>query len=467
MRTFMRRLFRRGPGQAPARRPAYRVRPAVEPLEERALLSIAGWGGDTVSTIDPLDPPPSAGPSDVIVLPPPETVPGHACGDKVRIELDKNNRQILITGTNHDDVVTVHEKTKVKKGQVVTVITVKGRTEGGAKFEEKFTVQPGELVQVVFWGCDGDDRFDNRTASLRAVAFGGDGDDRLQGGALGDALFGQGGTNRLEGRNGVDFYDVGAGGRIVDQDGKNFDAKRWTVDGMTYGDIVQGTSCSCWLLSALGAVAATRPGHLEKLIAYKGDGQYEVTLYDITQKAWVKEQIYFDGLTTDAEPGFRDPVKGQVEFWTVLFHRAYFQHYKLPPDCGGQEHPAPRTEAGALTTLTGQPAETHKLADDQSADKDATLKAIQKALADKRGVVVGTVVDRQPSTSLLVANHCYQVLAIHQSLCCGTVVELYNPWGFDTRDNKVVWGENDGVIVISWEDFVQSIGTYTLGSKPQ
>jgi hypothetical protein len=46
-------------------------------------------------------------------------------------------------------------------------------------------------------------------------------------------------------------------------------------------------------------------------------------------------------------------------------------------------------------------------------------------------------------------------------------VELYNPWGFDTRDNKVVWGENDGVIVISWEDFVQSIGTYTLGSKPQ
>lgn len=116
------------------------------------------------------------------------------------------NGILRITGTNADDVVTVATKATTAGTRIVV-------TDNGV--QRSFSAS--QVSQIFFYGYDGSDRFENRTA-VRSTAFGMIGNDTLVGGRGNDYLDGGDDEDNITGNAGNDFIIMGY---IGNDDGHN------------------------------------------------------------------------------------------------------------------------------------------------------------------------------------------------------------------------------------------------------
>lgn len=117
------------------------------------------------------------------------------------IEFNAGTGQVLIGGTNGDDVGLV-----TQQGNRVTV------SQSG--FESQ-TFDASDVNSILFVGLRGDDRFENRT-SINSFAYGQAGNDTLIGGPGVDRLFGNTDADTILGGGGDDFLVAGAGNDRID-----------------------------------------------------------------------------------------------------------------------------------------------------------------------------------------------------------------------------------------------------------
>ena len=197
------------------------------------------------------------------------------------------------------------------------------------------------------------------------------------------------------------------------------------------GDIQQGESGNCFLLSALATIAMVSPGTIKKSIVGLSPGSYAVTLYlpDETgalhpqsiaveasfpkfpwYKSWGGGSSSLNPLKwyhpfPFAQPG--DVESDLSELWVMLFEKAYAQTH------GGYGMYAKGGDGGsAMQTVTGKPAMTYLVSPKRYGMNDAqwgvtvsTSAALDQLLSawisQKRAVTAGTVPPcSQPSPSL-------------------------------------------------------------------
>ena len=234
-----------------------------------------------------------------------------------------------------------------------------------------FSQGPPDFKLVVFIGGRGSDRVVAANAVTPVELYGrggndllvggwrndhldgGGGNDRLMGGGGNDALYGRNGNDLLRGQSGSDFLDDGGapGDHTEGGPGYDFLARTPVRNGTTDGDVKQGDTPTCWVLSPLAAAA--RAGiNLARRITYLGNGDYRVKL--------LKENGGYSYQTVNLEGGRLEfePKPNGNESWVILFHRAVMQEmgvdWKNPDayDGGGCWQVMP--------FLTGRPAESHE-----------------------------------------------------------------------------------------------------------
>lgn len=291
--------------------------------------------------------------------------------------------------------------------------------------------------------------------------YGGPGGDRLYGGSGNDKLFGGDGYDYLYGEVGSDFLDDGSGteynnkGSDTDVD---YNAYVWAIGGATYTDAYQGSSATCWLVSAISSVAQSGVD-LANRISYFGDGLYGVTLYnspsgyyDPANGGWTTVYVAFDGTTTTADAQPNPNQEG--ESWVIITQRAYLQVRGLsltsPPSGWGE---------GPLTAFTGRLSTTYDRSGAQFVGQD--FSNIWQALNNGRAVVADTA-DSQSAltTTTLIPFHQYTVVRI-DATAAGWVVVLRNPWGID-GGSTASGNANDGEVQVNWTDFSRSMDAYLI-----
>jgi Ca2+-binding RTX toxin-like protein len=113
------------------------------------------------------------------------------------------NGSLLIHGTQGNDNVTV---TRLSNPQQAGYLV---QVNGTSYWFDQSQVNGGD---VSFYGFDGDDSFRNETSSqLRAIVFGGNGNDMITGGVKDDILDGGNGNDTILGMAGNDFIKTGDG----------------------------------------------------------------------------------------------------------------------------------------------------------------------------------------------------------------------------------------------------------------
>ncbi len=332
------------------------------------------------------------------------------------------------------------------------------------------TIYAGQGDDLVF-GDNQNDRIEGGWGDDRI--YGGKGEDTIAG--LGnwngykagltdnDTLFGGYGKDTINGGPGNDFLDAGKDGAKLDSGvGYDFDADKWVIGGVSLEDVSQGDGPTCKFLARL-ASAALRGVDLASRIRHVHDGTYEVGLYDGKGKLqWVT--VHFDGHDvkgrkldgkryTSPDPNIVD----QGEFWTILYHRAYFQ---------GNYGYAVGFNLDGLQALTGHNSTSYRrvitdLRSQANVPNDykyqtqfwgqwaeADLQRMEKTIANNGHVVAGTVsADKVKISSKLTTYHAYTVIRVDRS---GAVpnIELYNPHGVK--------------VTVSWDEFKESMDSYEI-----
>ena len=117
------------------------------------------------------------------------------------IEFNPSTGQVLIGGTNADDVARVN--------QTGNSITVSQEGFGSRTFST------AEVNSIFFVGLNGNDFFENQS-SIDSFAFGQSGNDTLIGGSGNDRLVGNGDRDTLRGNGGDDLIIAGIGNDLID-----------------------------------------------------------------------------------------------------------------------------------------------------------------------------------------------------------------------------------------------------------
>jgi hypothetical protein len=413
---------------AKTRKPADRFRPGLENLEGRDLMAASLVGGN-----------------------------------------------LVIQGTAGNDSATV--TTTNRLGLSLVKVTENGTNS--------YFFRGAITGSIYFYGYAGNDYFNNCVGSLRAIAYGGAGNDTLWGdagndylygqdgndtlygytgndvlcgGAGNDKLYGGSGTDYLYGEDGNDFLDAGSAYEYTNGgNGSDFNAYVTAVNGATYTDVRQGNSPTCWLVSSISSVAHTGV-NLASRISYLGSNTYRVGMYN-TSGVYTNVYVSFNGDTNSA-----DAVPAtEGESWVLLTQRAYLQSRGIsitnPP--GGWAD-------GPLFALTGRSASSYYNAVGSSMGS-ADLTRIQNALAANRNVIADTRDSASDlSTNMLVNWHQYTVVRVEVSyiqiswfrLPIYNVV-LRNPWGYD--GGATTSGDpTDGEVRVSWSDFARSMDAYII-----
>jgi hypothetical protein len=62
--------------------------------------------------------------------------------------------------------------------------------------------------------------------------------------------------------------------------------------------------------------------------------------------------------------------------------------------------------------------------------------------------------------------YCYAIPGASQNAQTGQYeVALFNPWGFDTDNSAATGDPNDGILLVSWNDFRHSFYEYTVSQS--
>lgn len=191
----------------------------------------------------------------------------------------------------------------------------------------------------------------------------------------------------------------------------------WPSDRDAYhGDIVQGSLGNCFLIASLQAIASCQPVLLKSIISVS-----PLTCYFYRQGKRIEVPIEIESLKRDT-PYCRSTVDDV--YWPYVIEQAYAQFY------GGQhENLAGGNTSEALYDLLGKPVEEF-----EPNDRDLWEK-IEKGLSEKNilvtcGSVVTNNTARTKTTSGLVINHAYSILATYVYYATREkYVVIHNPHG--------------------------------------
>jgi hypothetical protein len=283
------------------------------------------------------------------------------------------------------------------------------------------------------FGNDGDDWL-----------YGGTENDLLYGGRHNDKLFGEAGLNdKLYGEGGNDWLEAGSMYELADGGtGTDYNAHVWAVDGAEVSDIKQAYTGTCSFLSSLAA--ASRFYDLSGNISYEGNFTYAVWLFDEAAGGWIQERVTFDGTLRTAVGSQFDPTSAtEGESWTIIYQRAYLQHFYGMGDSNwilsawfdGETGEQPLKAITGLTPTWFNP--------------DGDFPEYAQALTAAGPMVVGD------------GEHAYMVRDLYQDETGTWFVNLYNPWGTDethtselaTEPETPTFTNNDGFITVKYDVF--------------
>ncbi|MBI5594477.1 MAG: hypothetical protein HY928_00155 [Elusimicrobia bacterium] len=224
---------------------------------------------------------------------------------------------------------------------------------------------------------------------------------------------------------------------------------------LAWHNVVQGLVGSCFFLSALAALAMTRPEHIRSALLDNHDGTFAVTLYGVAGKpvfVGVDDRLPTTG---SGEPAFaRGPA-----LWPALFEKAYAKllgGYSVLNDGG--------IPADALRTLTGGRAHTYFPARRSLSSLWEILVEAQKS----RRPMVASTLDKGAMTKVvgdvrnidLLENHAYAVRGVYES-AGRRMIRLYTPLSTsDAGRGRAV----PRLIDVSLEEFRAFFPWLTVGS---
>jgi hypothetical protein len=308
------------------------------------------------------------------------------------------------------------------------------------------TLGGGNDADELFGGADRDFLFGNFGADK---LWGEGGDDDLWGGIDNDQLFGGEGIDTLFGEEDNDWLEAGAWFETADggTGDSDWNAHLWAIDGAEMSDIEQEYSGTCSFLATLAS--ASRFYDLASNISYEGDFTYAVWLYDDAAGGWFQERVRFDGTLREAVGSQFDPSPGtKGEFWTIVYQRAYLQHFEgwgesnwiLTAWFPGE------TAVRPMKAILGAEAQEYKTSS-VGPEQLQAMAASGPTVADGEG-------------------HAYAVNEVYQEVDGSWWVALYNPWGKDeTHEPALVaapevltfTGSDDGFITVAWDVFAANL----------
>jgi hypothetical protein len=333
----------------------------------------------------------------------------------------------------------------------------------------------GSLRSETLVGGDGDDVLDGGAGNDQLFGgkgndtlIGGEGSDYLQGGDGDDFLWGGDGADYLDGGDGQDAFQGGPG---RDRFRDHFDPKKWVIDGYQPFDVRQGTGGTCTVLSVMAA-AAQAGVSMNDRITYLGNNTYQVKLYSSWLFGLVHhthyEVVSFDGTwyDHDAQPTVERNIFGEPsgvptgEFWTTLMQRAVLQQQGINWRNAQAVENWGWTESQAHSALLGN-RHWHSI---QANDTSLPGK-LREALRSGAILTAGTpswgkdesgneIIEKNGIISL----HAYAILDVYE-WAGNWRVTLYNPWGWDASGAPSD-GQDDGIIDLSWNQFVQHFELY-------
>lgn len=222
------------------------------------------------------------------------------------------------------------------------------------------------------------------------------------------------------------------------------------IDGVGPEDIEQGAVGTCYLLSALGAVAASRPELLTKGIVDHQDGSYSFTFYGAmgrysghpgpVSKVRVDADLY---MTDSGAPLYaRAPHRGgyyrDMELWVALAEKAFAQWNGGYSGIGFGG-----SSKEALEALTGLKVETASL------DTHEALEKISDGVRRNAPMTASTPPNVE-ATSGLKRSHVYMLLGLEE--VDGRVfVKLRNT----VNEEPDVDGTIDGFFRMPFDDFAR------------
>lgn len=268
---------------------------------------------------------------------------------------------------------------------------------------------------------------------------GGDGNDSLNGGDGNDTLNGAAGTNVLNGGSGANVY---AGPLPPGMFFSNkFDFDHPSLDGCQASDVAMGTGAdTCGINASLAGAAAQGVNPARYIHRIGLTQRYVVSL---TVPAWYEGgpntredvEVDFDGTwyAWDSQPS--KTADGKLEFWTVLWQRAFLQStgvdWRTPPTTwikGRWES----VDFG-LGSVLDAGAYTNPSVEHLFGTPRALYATKLQGIADKlaQGAVVVASTTAIANLSGYPSSHAYTVLGVNVA---DRTVTLRNPWGIWTTD---------------------------------
>ncbi len=214
--------------------------------------------------------------------------------------------------------------------------------------------------------------------------------------------------------------------------GKPFIKEEDDTDEVAMDDVSQGRLGDCYFVAALAAIANKNPDAVRRMIKDNGDGTYTVTFHEGGEVVVDDQFPTQGGQVAYARPGDQDAKDGK-ELWVMLIEKAWAKLKGGYEEIRGSK--VRMKSEDAMEALTGNKTTTIYT----SSKDDKTLLELLAAAADKglpmtAGVYTQDRFDQETLQKMrsqgVHANHAYAVVNVDRAK--GTV-ELYNPWGKETR----------------------------------
>ncbi len=345
------------------------------------------------------------------------------------------------------------------------------------------TLSADKISKIVVLGCGGADRIDLRQVQGISAdidgglgndeIWGGSGDDVLKGSAGNDILHGMGGDDRLFGGLGMDILHGGAGNDWLEagsaredafgEGGRDVNPYLRVVNGLSRDDIHQGGAAVCGFLSSL--IQGVRLGvPLAGRIEYKGDYNFTVRLYNADAGKWQDVQVKFDGSivkdrwgnSMDAVSEGNDEVHSVMEFWTIVYQRAYLKMIGCDPMSASSIHQFQGEGPERGMKAVFGPHLHYGWLDNE----DGSAKALQRNFDAGKVLVAWTRPNEaKVDTTRFYSSHLYAIVNV-ETVGGTTWVTVQDPY---RQDNPTGQQHEFGRFRITYADFVHNFKGYAHG----
>lgn len=222
--------------------------------------------------------------------------------------------------------------------------------------------------------------------------------------------------------------------------GKPFIKEQDDADEIAMDDVAQGRLGDCYFVASLAAIAGSNPDAIRRMIKDNGDGTYTVKFHEGGEVVVDDQFPMQGGQVAYAQPGDKNQEDG-VELWVMLIEKAWA---KLK---GGYEQirgsKVRMKSEDAMEAITGNKTTTiYTSSKDEATLLELLARAFDKGLPMTAGVYTQDHFDQETLQKMrskgVHANHAYAIVRVDKNK--GTI-ELYNPWGKDTKRPVLEMGE--------------------------